>query len=181
VNVKGRLIQDEVNMRGRLKLKLKNKILFCICLLFLIGIIIICRVVFAKNNIYNNNEKIVKYDYSYNYTNRIGEGENSNDKIDIKYSGFYGTDTIWILESKEESEITFNYDSIVNSGDFKAVLINSQNEIENILEGTDQGNKTMKLAKGKYKFKLVGRNAEGKVKISIDKNKSIEVSKPNKR
>ena len=120
-------------------MKLKNKILLCICLLFLIGIIINCGVVFAKNNIYNNNEKIVEEDYSYNYTNRIGEGENSNDKIDIKYSGFYGTDTIWILESKEESEITFNYDSTVNSGGFKAVLISPQKEIENILEGTEQG------------------------------------------
>ena len=162
-------------------MKLQNKSVFCICLLFLIGTIIICGVVFAKNNIYNNNEKIVKYDYSYNYTNRIGEGENSDDKIDIKYSGFYGTDTIWILESKEESEITFNYDSTVNSGDFKAVLINPQKEVKNILEGTGQGNKTMKLAKGKYKFKLVGRNAEGQVKISINKNNNIEITKSNKR
>lgn len=166
-------------MRGWLKLKLKNKVLFCICLLFLIGNII-CGVVFAKNNIYNNNDKIVEYDYSYNYINRIGEGEKSNDKIDIKYSGFYGTDTIWILESKEESEITFNYDSKVNSGDFKAVLINPQKEVKNILEGTEEGSKTIKLAKGKYKFKLVGRNAEGKINISIDENKNVEISKSTK-
>ena len=160
-------------------MKLKNKILLCICILFVIGIIINCGVFVSKNNIYNNNEKIVKEDYSYNYTNSIGES--SNDKMDMKYSGFYGTDTIWIIEAKEESEITFNCDSTVNSGDFKAVLINSKGEIENISEGADHGYKTIKLAKGKYKFKLVGRNAEGQVKISINKNNNIEISKSNKR
>ena len=160
-------------------MKLRNKILFCICLLFLIGNIIF-GVVFTKNNIYNNNDKIVEYDYRYNYINKIGEGKKPDDEIDIKYSGFSGIDTIWILESKEESEITFNYDSTVNSGDFKAVLINPQKEVKNILEGTEQGSKTIKLAKGKYKFKLVGRNAEGKINITIDENKNIEISKSTK-
>ena len=155
-------------------MKLKNKILLCICILFVIGIIINCGVFASKNNIYNNNEKIVKEDYSYNYTNSIGES--SNDKMDMKYSGFYGTDTIWILEVKEESEITFNYDSIVDSGNFKAVLINNKEEIENISEGTEQGNKTIKLAKGKYKFKLVGRDAEGEINISINKNNNVGIT-----
>ena len=44
----------------------------------------------------------------------------------------------------------------------------------------EPGNKIIRLAKGKYKFRLVGRNAEGEVKISVDKNKNIEISKSNK-
>ena len=63
----------------------------------------------------------------------------------MKYSGFSGDDTIWILNSHKDGEITFNYDSTVNSGDFKVVLINPQKGIENILEGTEQGNKTTNI------------------------------------
>lgn len=159
-------------------MNLKNKFSLGICLLFLIGIISGCGVGYEKKNMYDDNEKIVQEGDSYTYINRIGTG-NSDDKIDVKYSGFYGIDTIWSLELKEDGEITFNYDSTVNSGDFKAVLINPQKEIENIFEGTDQGEKTIKLTKGKYRFKIVGRKAEGKVKISINKNQNVEITNSN--
>lgn len=48
-------------------------------------------------------------------------------------------------------KITINYDSTVEKGNFKLVLINPENEIETILEGTDQSSKTIKLTpKGFY-------------------------------
>ena len=128
-----------------------------------------------RKNIYNNNDKIVQDGDSYTNISRTCTG-NSKDEIDIKYSGFYGDDTIFILESKEDGEVTFNFDSTVNSGDFKAVLINPKKEIENILEGTEQGNKTIKLAKGKYRFKIVGRNAKGEINISINKNNNVVIT-----
>jgi len=164
-------------MRGWLKLKLRNKVILFICLLLLIGIIFGYSTCDERKNIYNNNDKIVQdWDsYSYMYNSRTWTG-NSRDKINIKYSGFSGYDTIFISESKEDGEVTFNFDSIVNSGDFKAVLINPQKEIENILEGTEQGSKTLKLAKGKYRFKIVGRNAKGEINISINKNNNVVIT-----
>jgi hypothetical protein len=156
-------------------LKLRNKVIFCICLLFLIGIIITYGACDERKNIYYNNDKIVQEGDSYTNNSRTITG-NSKDEIDIKYSGFYGDDTIFILESKEDGEVKFNFDSTVNSGDFKAVLINPQKEIENILEGTEQGNKIIKLAKGKYRFKIVGRNAKGEINISINKNNNVIIT-----
>lgn len=157
-------------------MKLRNKILLFICLLILLDIIISFGFHIGQKNIYNNNDKIVEQGDSYTYRNRVGT-HNSSDKIDLNYSGFSGDDTIWILNLHKDDEITFNYDSTVNSGDFKVVLINSQKQIENILEGTEQGNKTIKLTKGECRVKIVGRNAEGQVKLSInDESKNIDIS-----
>jgi hypothetical protein len=156
-------------------LKLRNKVILCICILCLIGIIFSYSACDERKNIYNNNNKILQDWDSYKYNSRICTS-NSRDETNIKYSGFSGDDTIYILESKEDGEVTFNFDSIVNSGDFKAVLINPQKEMENIFEGTESGNKTIKLVKGKYRFKIVGRNAKGEISISTNKNNYIVIT-----
>lgn len=157
-------------------MKLRNKFLLCACLLLLIVTISSCGVSQNKKNIYNNNDKIVQEGDSFSYRTRI-DTEDSNDKIDVKYSSFSGTETIWALESKEDGEIIFKYNSTVNSGDFKAVLINPKKEIEIILIGNQQGDKVVKLAKGKYIFKIVGRNAKGEIKISSNKNQNVKITK----
>jgi hypothetical protein len=147
-----------------------------ICLLFIIVIIGGCKVSQDKKNIYDDNDRIAQQGDSFSYTTRT-DTEDSNDKIDIKYSGFYGTETIWDLDSKEDGEITIKYDSAVNSGDFKAVFINPKNEINNILIKKQQGEKTIKLSKGKYIFKIVGRNTKGEIKVSINKSQNVEITK----
>lgn len=157
-------------------MKLRKKILLFICLLIILDIIISFGFNIWQKNIYNNNYKLVQQGDSYTYKNKIGP-QNSSNEIDLKYSGFSGDDTIWILNAHKDGEITLNYNSTVNSGDFKLVLINSQKEIENILEGTEQGDKTIKLTKGECRLKIVGRNAEGEVKLSInDESKNTDIS-----
>lgn len=157
-------------------MKLGNKFLLCVCLLLSIVIISGCEISQDKKDIYNDNNKIVQEGDSFSYRTRTDK-EDSNDKIDVKYSDFSGTETIWALESKEDGEIIFKYNSTVNSGDFKAVLINPKKEIEIILTGNQQGDKVVKLTKGKYIFKIVGRNAKGETKISINKNQNVEITK----
>lgn len=157
-------------------MKLKNNLLLCICLLFIVVIISGCEVSQDKKNIYDDNDRIAQQGDSFAYATRT-DIEDSNDKIDVKYSEFYGTDTIWDLDSKEDGEITIKYDSAVNSGDFKVVLINSKNEIDNILIKNQQGEKTIKLSQGKYIFKIVGRNAKGEIKVSINKSQNVEITK----
>lgn len=156
-------------------MKLRNKVILSICLLSLIGIVFSYSECDERKNIYNNNNKIVQDWDSYKYSSRTCTG-NYKDETNIKYSGFSGDDTIFILQLKEDGEVTFNFDSIVNSGDFKAVLINPQKEMGNILEGTESGNKTIKLVKGKYRFKIIGRNAKGEISISINKNNYIVIT-----
>ncbi|MBP3040535.1 hypothetical protein J9303_13675 [Bacillaceae bacterium Marseille-Q3522] len=126
---------------------------------------------------YDDNNKIAGEGDSFSYNSRTEPENESNLKIDVSYRGFYGTGTIWNLDAKEAGDITFTYDSTVNNGDFKAVLINPEKEIENIFEGSQQGDKTIKLTVGKYRLKIVCRDANGEIKISIDNPKNVAISK----
>lgn len=153
-------------------MNLKNKLLLCICMLFLVNVTG-CGINEKNQKAYDNVEQIAKQGDNHNYTGR--SSKRVNDNLELNYKVFSGTDTIWILKSKENGEITVNYDSTVNSGDFKVVLAYPDTkEVENILEGTKQGNQTIQLKKGECRLKLVGRNAEGSLKISITGNKNLE-------
>lgn len=170
---------------GLLKLNIKNKFSLGFCLIFLIGIMCGCGLPNQdKNtnnnheNMYNNNDKIVQEDNNYNYITFGNTGKNN--EIEIQYSGFSGIDTICFLESKEDTEITFNYDSTVDNGKFKVVLINPKNEVESILEGTEKNSKTIKLSKGKYSFRNVGANSDGKIRISISSNSNVKITEDKK-
>ena len=132
----------------------------------------------SQENMYNNNNKIVQEDNNYTYM--TCKSTRKNNEIEIKYSGFSGIDTIYILEAKEDTEITFNYDSTVDKGKFKAVLINHKNEVETILEGSEESSKTIKLAKGQYSFRNVGANADGKTTISISSNSNVKITEDKK-
>ncbi|AQR91717.1 hypothetical protein CLOBY_33850 [Clostridium saccharobutylicum] len=159
-------------------MNMKNKLVLGICIVFLLSTISGCGVSDNKKDIYSSmytdNEKIAQKSENHTHTT-YNISNNSDDDIEFQYGGFSGVDTIWILKSKDDEEITLDYDSKVNSGDFKAVLVNPEKEVQDILEGADQGNKTIKLAKGEYRFKLVGNNANGKVKLSIAQNKNVEI------
>lgn len=159
-------------------MNIKNKLALGICVVFLISTINGCGVSNSKKNIYssmyNDNERIAQESENHTHTT-YNISNNSDDNIEFQYGGFSGVDTIWILKSKDDEEITLDYDSKVNSGDFKAVLVNPEKEVQNILEGADQGNKKIKLTKGEYRFKLVGNDANGKVKLSIAQNKNVEI------
>jgi len=155
-------------------LKLKKKVVLFICLIFSILSISGCEVSEEKKSIYYDNSKITQDGDSFTYKTRIGTKE-SSEHSKVKYSGFYGADTIWTIESKENSEITFKYNSEVNSGEFKAVLINPKKEIENIITGNEQGEKTIKITEGEYVFKFVGDEAKGEAEIFISKNGNINI------
>lgn len=167
-------------------MNIKNKFLLGFCILFLISIMSGCGLSINqdendnsnKENMYNDNDKIIEKDN--NYTSRTFRSNRNNNKLEIKYSGFSGIDTICFLEAKEDTEITFNYDSTVENGKFKVVLINPKNEVENILEGTEQNSKTIKLTKGKYSLKNVGANADGKVEIDISSNSDVKITEDKK-
>lgn len=154
-------------------MNLTNKLLMCVCLLFLISVTG-CGTSDKHQKAYDSVEQIAQQGDSYSYVNRLCS-EKSKDKIKLKYDGFSGTDTIWILESKEDGEITVNYDSTIKNGNFKVVLAYPDTkEIENISEGTEQGNKTIKLKKGESRLKLVGKNAAGDLKIALTETKNLE-------
>lgn len=154
-------------------MRLRNKIVLGAWLLFLMCTFTGCGIGNEKGGIYNDNDRISRDGDSYSYIAR--SQSSSNNHITVKYGKFSGTDTIWSIESKGDCEITFDYDSEVESGDFKGVLITPEKEVETVLEGTDNGEKTIKLTEGKYRFKFVGSKAKGKIDISIEENEDVKV------
>lgn len=163
---------------------MKNKFWLGFCLTLLISIVCGCGLsnqdknMNDKENLYDDNDKIAQEDNNYTYLT-CASNRKDND-IEIKYSGFSGADTIYRIEAKEDTEITFNYDSTVDKGKFKVVLINPKNEVETILGGTSKDSKTIKLTKGNYSFKNIGANAEGKIEISIIVNSNVEITEDKK-
>ncbi|WP_026887867.1 hypothetical protein [Clostridium beijerinckii] len=168
-------------------MNIRNKFFLGLGLIFLISIMHGCGVTanqdnnenIDKVNIYSNNDEIIQEENNYTY--RTYGDSIKNNEIEIKYSGFSGLETICFLEVSEDTEITFNYDSTVDNGKFKEVVINPKNEVENIVEGTDQSSKTIKLTKGKYSLKNVGANADGKIKINISSNSDVKITRDKKK
>lgn len=154
-------------------MKFKIKILLGICLMLLLCTFSGCTLDTGKADIYDNNEKIAKDGDSYSYVGRNESG--SKNEITVKYGKFSGSDTIWNIESEGQSEITIKYDSKVESGDFKGVLISPEKKVEDILVGTETGERTIKLTEGKYRFKFVGNKAKGKIEISIKTEEDEQV------
>ncbi|WP_315072740.1 hypothetical protein [uncultured Clostridium sp.] len=159
-------------------MNIKNKFLGLI-LIILISFISGCNMNYNRNSvysdIYNDNDKIAQANENHIYTT-ADTTKDSDRNLSLKYSGFLGVDAIWNINSKDDGEITLDYDSNVNSGDFKVVLVNPKKEIENILVGTDHGSKTLKLSNGKYVLKLVGNNANGNIKLTISQSKNAEIA-----
>lgn len=126
-----------------------------------------------KGRIYNDSTALAQEGDTYSYLNRVGETDKS--EINISYSKFSGSDTIWIIQAKKQTEIKFEYSSEVSNGKFKAVMISPDKEVANIFEGDEQGGCTFAGSEGKYLFKLAGDNASGEVKIRILENNDISV------
>lgn len=158
-------------------MNIKNTFLY-LSLILLMCSIYGCNMSYNRNtvysNMYNDNEKISQTNENHIYTT-AGVTKDSDQNLSLKYGGFLGVDAVWSINSKEDGEITLDYNSKVDSGDFKVVLVNPQKEIENISVGTNQGSKTLKLSKGESVLKLVGNNANGNVKLTISQSKNAEI------
>ena len=156
-------------------MKLRYKILLILCIVFLLNFIENRVKSVSLNNVYDDIEKIAQEDdKETSWSKAIFEqSDGKTGEFHLKYSDFSGDETFWALTSKENASITFNCESTVNSGNFKVVLVKPDKEIQNILEGTNQGNETIKLTAGEYKLKIVGRNTSGDVKFSITESKNV--------
>lgn len=127
-----------------------------------------------QEKMYDDSSKIIKSGDSYTFYTCTSTWD-SNKEMSMKFGSFSGTDTIWSFDVKKDTEVTFNYESNIDDGEFKVVLINPNKEIENILEGTVKDKNTIKVSKGEYRIKFVGKKAKGKINISIEDNKYIDI------
>lgn len=125
------------------------------------------------SELYNDNGKIVESYDSFIYFFQDREGEGSEFKMNFKE--FSGTDTIMKLECDEKEDLTLTYNTEVNDGELKLVFINSDNEIETIVEGQGSGDYITTLKGGNYRVKAAGKYAKGSVEIKADTNANVMV------
>lgn len=149
--------------------------------LILVGVLLLTLLLSAcssngdKKGIYNDNSKIIKEGDSYTYKER--KGETTENGCNIEFSSFSGMETIWSIEALKEDKITINFNSKVNKGDFKLVLITTDNEVINILENTQEGNSEVTIKEGKSRIKFVGKATSGSCEISIlSKDEDIKIA-----
>lgn len=133
----------------------KSIYLFIITLLLILSS---CSTLEYQKSIFNKNNLIAKDEDSYSYVYR--SIKNYKNKLHGEFRGFNGCETIWSLDIHEESLLTFDYKDDISQGKFKAVLITPDKEVIVI-----EDSKTYSLPQGKYRIKIVGNNAKGKLDI----------------
>lgn len=125
-----------------------------------------------QKSIYENNSKIIDKSDSYSYFNQVRSNIDGTLKSKFKFTGM---DTIYNLDTKDGGTISINYNANIVSGKFKLVLINPDDEVTTIVEGTGKGTKKISLGNGEGRLKLVGKNAKGDIELSIDTKDDIEI------
>ncbi len=152
---------------------MKNYIILIMVILFTMTITGCSSVLNYQRSIFNEESKIIKSGDSHSYKDRIGSVR--EDEIDIKFSSFSGTDTIWKVLVEEDVDIVLDFKSVIDKGEFKVVLITPNDEIVNIINGTEERRQTILLKKGTNRIKLVGKEAKGEIKMNIDGDSNIKV------
>lgn len=132
-----------------------------------------CNVSDYQKSIYSDNSKIAKEADSYTFNNRIGS--TNKNETNIEFSAFTGMETIWIIEVKEEGSVSVNYESKIENGDFKTVLISPNGVLTNIFEQSKSGTSTLNLQKGKNRIKIVGNDAKGEVTLLIKIDEDMQI------
>lgn len=162
--------------KGKKKVMSKQRLFLFAGLILLAGVLGGCAgdASLAKQNIFDDEAALVQEADSYTYANRLGGGE-SQDQLDLEYSGFSGMETIWTFEVEDAGQLSLAFDSSVESGDFKVVLITPDKEIEEVLNGEQQGETTLALGQGTTILRLVGRDAGGHIVLSITQNQGVTI------
>lgn len=131
-----------------------------------------------QNSIFHDQDKIVKEADSYKYLARISNnGKGNNNEYDVKFTSFSGMDTIYTIKSQGENDVEFTCKSVVEDGEFKAVLITPDDEVIEIVNGTEEVNKTITIKDGLNRIKLVGRKAKGQISIEINAPEDVHIKK----
>ena len=128
------------------KSKIKKIIFFVIVIVLVLSYFYRNSPLFYRYTIFNSKEAIANREDVASYRERNGKVE--KDKCYMEFE-FTGLDTLWKLEVKEDSLMTF--------------FVNSNGE-ENI-----------EMNKGEYKIRMVGINAQGIINIKLKGLESVKV------
>lgn len=132
------------------------------------------EIVDSRLSLYNSKKKQINDKNSYNYIHKKHSKVGSINQIEFEQ--FIGMDTIhsFNIDDKEE-RVTIKYNMDLQDGDFKIVVVEKDKSIvkeinmDKITE--NKGNLKITLKKGKYRIKILGKDARGKCEYEIIKEK----------
>ncbi len=125
------------------------------------------QTMFSNNtydDIYDNNNIITSIADSYAYRNRIGKNKNNETKPSFHLSGM---ETLWEIKSDDETSILVDYFSQVKKGKLKLVIIQPDDIVQTIFEGSGEDKVKVSLKKERNRIKVVGKNAKGEINFRI--------------
>jgi len=105
------------------------------------------QTMFSNNtydDIYDNNNIITSIADSYAYRNRIGKNKNNETKPSFHLSGM---ETLWEIKSDDETSILVDYFSQVKKGKLKLVIIQPDDIVQTIFEGSGEDKVKVSLKK----------------------------------
>lgn len=124
------------------------------------------------DDIYENNDKIKSMADSYAYRNRVGKSSNKETHLSFELSGM---ETLWEIKSENEANIIVDYTSNIKKGKLKLVIIQSDDTVQTIFEGSGEDKAKVSLKKGRNRIKVVGKNAKGEINFKILPSDDIRV------
>lgn len=127
----------------------------------------------VEKSSYDNNQAISQEWDTHEY--RYYDQSSPDHNLDLKFESFNGYDTFYRINSNQPKKISVKYDTNVDNGRFKIVIVSPQQRLTKIAEGSGQGNKTITLEPGESRIKIVGDNAAGTVKMMIVGGDGIKV------
>lgn len=148
-------------------MKKYSRLILFILIIIVSMTIVGCNSTDYQSSIFDDENEIVKKTNSYTYRSKKGTAE--DDKINLEFASFTGKDTVYKIRVDKESKVTFHFDSKIDKGDFKVVVVTPHDKIINVLNGTERGSKEIILEEGTNRIKFLGRRAKGKIDIDIKK------------
>lgn len=128
-----------------------------------------------KQNVSEDKDEIEKI-----YTLSEETVKDESNKMEVTFELIKGTITMCYITAKEESDIVINFESNIEEGDLKVVLIGADDEIIDILEGTSKDSKTIAVKEGESRIDIIAEATKGKVDINIEADKNIKIKKVGK-
>ena len=150
----------------------KNIFFFPIILLMFNGC---AMAVVQQKRAFDSDKIIVRSEDTYTYEKRVGRSVNN--KTDIQFEGFSGTDTILTINADSDDNVTIAYYSQIDRGDFKILLIDPDNRVTTIFNQSDSGATSFPIFPGISRLKMVGRESSGIISVQISEHRGIVYQK----
>lgn len=125
----------------------------------------------AMADIYDNESKITSDTNSFNLDGIEQEIEGNSYNATIEK--MEGMDTVWTLDTEEETTVDISYDITLHNGKVKVVLIYPDGELTTLAEcisnqDNSSNSTSLTLPQGEYRIKIIaGENTKFDISLSI--------------